>query len=486
MKVKILTEGGKSIGLGHLSRCSALYEELLHREVIVDFVVNGDVDSVNFIKEYPIINVDWLNHDYINNNISSNDYVIVDSYLATNEDYLKLKSKSRELFVIDDFGRLHYPEGTIINPSLNTESIDYSCANKHSLLLGPRYVIVRSAFVKEENRTLRDSVKKVIIMMGGTDIRNLTPALIETLASKNPSVEFNVVINKAQHSELNLGVNPKNVSYHSNLTDIEMSRLMSENDIAITAAGQSIYELMATQTPFLAIQVIDNQKNNCDAIIKHISPEIVFHYTDTDLLTKIESAFHQIEDRTVRKELVKKQRQLIDGKGSQRIVDALIYKSKNKNICIREAKLSDIENVYNLSNQDYVRRHSINKEKIAWKDHIKWFEGVISDPDVVFYIVTNKNNDFLGQVRYSLEGINATISISLSKKIQAQGLASFILEESIKKLFNEKKNIKMITAFVSVNNVASIKIFEKVNFCRKTSDADLLNYQLRREQINDN
>jgi spore coat polysaccharide biosynthesis predicted glycosyltransferase SpsG len=43
--------------------------------------------------------------------------------------------------------------------------------------------------------------------------------------------------------------------------------LMVKSDLAITAAGQTIYELLATQTPFIPIKVIENQENNVNGFI---------------------------------------------------------------------------------------------------------------------------------------------------------------------------------------------------------------------------
>ena len=48
MRVKIFTEGGKDIGLGHISRCSSLYNEIANRGIRVDFIVYGDIGKIDF------------------------------------------------------------------------------------------------------------------------------------------------------------------------------------------------------------------------------------------------------------------------------------------------------------------------------------------------------------------------------------------------------------------------------------------------------
>ena len=118
MKVHIFTEGGKKNGFGHISRCSALYEEILSRGIQVDFIVAGDVQKISFLDEIKIINDNWLDKEYLVNRISKNDYVIIDSYEAEKEIYDLISNLSRKALYIDDTGRLQYPKGIIVNPSI--------------------------------------------------------------------------------------------------------------------------------------------------------------------------------------------------------------------------------------------------------------------------------------------------------------------------------------------------------------------------------
>lgn len=47
-RVIIFTEGGDNIGFGHITRCSALYEEIESRNIEVLFVIFGkNIDEVD-------------------------------------------------------------------------------------------------------------------------------------------------------------------------------------------------------------------------------------------------------------------------------------------------------------------------------------------------------------------------------------------------------------------------------------------------------
>lgn len=152
------------------------------------------------------------------------------------------------------------------------------------------------------------------------------------------------------------------------------------------------------------------------------------------------------------------------------------------NIYVRKARSEDIEEVFNLSNQDYVRKHSINKEKIKWDDHASWFNNTMQDHDSCFYVITDSIERFLGQIRYKIEKDKATVSISLSHLITGKGLSRPLLLESIDKLLSEKKEVTGIVAYVSEKNIASKKLFEKAGFSLCENQNELLKFIYSRKE----
>ena len=134
---------------------------------------------------------------------------------------------------------------------------------------------------------------------------------------------------------------------------------------------------------------------------------------------------------------------------------------------IRKAIDNDAKNVFDLSNEEYVRKNSINKEKITWEQHVKWFRAKLSDPLYVFYIVTDKEGRFIGQVRFSIEKVSAVISISITKLFRGKGLASKIIADSCKRLYQSRDRIKKIVANINTTNLSSVKSFECAGFVYK-------------------
>ena len=485
MKIKIFTEGGKDKGLGHISRCSSLYHEFVERGISVDFVAYGDIGDIDFFNDINIINDNWLVKDYLLNSVSSHDYVIVDSYKANKEIYDIISQKSKKAVFIDDIGRIEYPKGIIVNPSLDFSHIDYSHTPNVIVLSGPEYVILRQQFRSVKSENIRNEVKKVLIMMGGTDIRGLTPLIIGNICRNMSDTEFDIVIGSIEMEHIQPQVYEiNNITFHNNINANEMMKLMVGSDLAITAAGQTIYELLATQTPFIPIQVIENQENNIKSLLKYCPEQIVLRCHDTDFLSQLNKALEIYSSLEYRKNNIWKYKGLVDGYGSKRIVDYLLKDiNKTNKIYLRKVKAKDVKEVFNLSNQDFVRRYSINKDKIEWTEHVKWFNAILKDNNTVFYVATEKNESFLGQVRYKITQNSATVSISLSEKIRGKGLSKEILSRSIKKFFEEKISVKDIIAFVSEDNIASKKIFEGLNFKRLRDEGGMMKLILKKEDF---
>ena len=51
MKVFIITEGGKNIGFGHITRCLSLYQAFEERGNKPKFIINGDNDIEYLLKD---------------------------------------------------------------------------------------------------------------------------------------------------------------------------------------------------------------------------------------------------------------------------------------------------------------------------------------------------------------------------------------------------------------------------------------------------
>lgn len=476
MRVLIFTEGGTKIGLGHIFRCSSLYDEVESRSIEVELIINGNRDEIANIENKSVDFTNWLSEEFLNGYVKENDYCIVDSYLADESLYEIISNKAKNCVFIDDNARLNYPKGIIVNPSLYPLNLYNLNKDNNNYLVGSNYIILRKPFINAKREIVNKEVKQVLITMGGTDIRNLTPVILKQLHNKYINITFNVVSCKG-FTNLSEFSNTRNINLYNNIDAEEMKNLMLQSDIAITAAGQTIYELLATQTPFIPIKVIENQKNNAVGLINMKLVNTVLDYKDSQLINKLEQEIDKLLDIKERTELYNRYFSIVDGFGSKRIINNLMQLNYvTDDLYLRKVKRDDIEEVFKLSNEDYVRKYSINKYKIEWDNHLAWFNNILKSKQNVFYVVANSKGEFLGQIRYKIKDCSAVVSISLCKLIMGKGLSSILLNHSIKLFKEEKKDVKRIIAFISTENIASNKLFIKSGFKFYQESDSMLEY----------
>jgi len=313
LRVAIVTEGFQGTGYGHLTRCLSIYQAFEERNILPLFIANCDDEGKKFIPDVNLLQLDRLaNFEELIKQLQSFDIVIIDSYLAPLEMYERIYKSVKKVVYIDDCIRLDYPPGIIVNGTIGAEKLPYKKDDKHKYLLGIEYMPLRKEFwdVEIPKREYRD-IKNVLITFGAQDIRNLTAKVLSYLLKEFPQFIYHVVVPNNYKKE----TERKNVFYYNSLSAKEVLELMLKSDIAITAAGQTTYELARIGLPTVAVGVAENQKYNIDGWIanKFINVEIWFN--DDKILEKISSDINLLSTQT------KKYVNLVDGQGPRKVVN---------------------------------------------------------------------------------------------------------------------------------------------------------------------
>ena len=191
MNVIILTEGGKDYGYGHVARCSSIFQAFVYYNIFPDFIVNGDESIKSILPEINVRNFNWLNDLSV---ISKADIVVIDSYLADLDVYNKISSKVPLVVYVDDNNRLNYPEGIVVNGTLDTSSMGYVQRENIKYLVGNDFIPLRKDFWNIPKLKINESIESILITMGGNDLRNLTPELLKLLNDNCPEVNKKIII----------------------------------------------------------------------------------------------------------------------------------------------------------------------------------------------------------------------------------------------------------------------------------------------------
>lgn len=253
-RILILTEAGKNIGFGHLSRCIALRDELVSRGALVDLVSN----TVELTLDNPyVIQGDWLAEERLFFARQGFDVVIVDSYLASCETFKTIRNVFPKTVVIDDYNRLKYPVDLIVNPNVFFEGLDYSNQSA-SCIGGEDFVILRTIFrgLVKQNELVND-LRHVLITLGGSDFRGLLPVLTNLLLKSDLDT-----IKVIAPDGMTGSFNDSRLEIVGKQDDIEMHRLINEADFVISACGQSLHELASQGSMVVGICLDIDQEPN--------------------------------------------------------------------------------------------------------------------------------------------------------------------------------------------------------------------------------
>ncbi|MDD5063438.1 MAG: UDP-2,4-diacetamido-2,4,6-trideoxy-beta-L-altropyranose hydrolase [Phycisphaerae bacterium] len=323
MKVWILTEGGKNIGFGHISRCTAIFQALQERVVKPTFIINGD-ESVR--KQFKgSISFDWLNDtEKLFSYIENADIVFVDSYLADYDLYEKISNIARMGVYFDDTVRIKYPTGFVLNGTISAEQMPYPKRNSVTYLLGTRYTPLRREFWDVPGKTIRDILETVMITFGGTDVCNLTPKVLKLLVDAYPQLNKKVVIGKGfQNASEIESIKDHNTELIYYPDAAEMKKVMLESDIAISSGGQTLYELARVGVPAIGICVADNQLQNIKGWQEVGFLKYICWYNNKDMKERLASSLKKLVYADIRVKMSQAGKTLVDGQGPSRIVSAL-------------------------------------------------------------------------------------------------------------------------------------------------------------------
>jgi len=469
LNVFIVTEGGLDIGFGHVTRCVSLYQAFSEKGILPQLIVNGDNSVKDPLrgKRHRIFN--WIEEkEKLFDTIKNSGIVIVDSYLANVGFYEKVSALTKIPVYIDDNKRLDYPEGTVINASVYAEELDYAKRKASTYLLGTGYIPLRKEFLGVLEKRTNENIKDIMITFGGTDLKNITPRVLIWLIEHYPLLVKNVIIGKGFRNMDDIKAiadNNTNLIYYPDA--IEMRKLMLASDVAISAGGQTLYELAKIGVPTIAVAVADNQIENTLKWAKSGFVEYAGTWNDSHLMDNMERHLISLRDMDSRKKRYEIARKMVDGLGATRIVSHCIKKYFEKSIVLRDADSGDINDVYRLSNDENVRRNSFNSKRIKVKEHKDWFAGILNDPYRIL-LIASLENDFLGQVRFDIDKKQAVISVSVVNRYRQSGAGKVMLRKALNRLATNHPDLTFVKAFVKEENTVSRKFFESLDF-RHTS-----------------
>ena len=344
--VLIRADANHGIGSGHMMRCSAVAKEVARLGGTAHFVVSNG-ESADFARGMGLatriepgdIRVfcrdDGLRLASLADELDAQ-AILVDSYAVTNGFFAGLcaarRSGVRVVYIDDLFtfgdGYSSIPQqravDVVVNYSFSASAAVYRKVYGDACvvcLVGPFFAPIRGQFERRLGaRSPR--VENILITTGSTNKNRLLERLVDICLHAAPQAELSVVVGKMASYE---GVLTANVSVLHNVSD--MAALMGNADLALSAAGSTLYELAVVGVPTVAIAMTENQSLNA-AGFEELDLGPVFRYEEGCFFGEcgdLTSTVSRLSaDRDARCSMSERASSIVDGRGAERLAQALL------------------------------------------------------------------------------------------------------------------------------------------------------------------
>jgi len=328
------------VGFGHLSRSRVLAKELLNKGYRT-ILIGPNRELMN--DEDHSIFTEWITREEWKSAQSEAEFhigtaqhyeakhIIIDDYRSDYEHQYLLRSAGLTILQQYDASKTQkFAAQFVINASPYEKESFYTnslALHKIKMLLGPKYAILRPAFLDIDLNTV-EKKNRVLVTFGGGDDRgamlytldelkgNLPQdwSLVLMIGEHNPNIEhIKRWINEHPSEKIELKINPSNVP-----------QLISGCTLAILAGGTTISEAAFLGVPSILIPIAENQYKQCEGwhalgAMHYLSP-----YNKLSEGSLRETLINLINDRDQIRKMREACTQSVDGLGTKRIIRSLL------------------------------------------------------------------------------------------------------------------------------------------------------------------
>ena len=341
------TDGNSHIATGHLVRCLSIADACFSLGMKVCFLVSDQeskalLQSFDPACRFPVRILETAVYDDLEKELpevlgmlneagQAEQIFFLDSYYVT-EHYLSAVRTTAKVAYLDDLQLFDYPVDLLINYDVIPESrsATYQAAyqNAARTLLGASYTPLRAQFTNLQPYC-RDRVSNILVTTGGSDPYHFCLRLIAAFRENSflHLCQLHVVVGRLNEDKDKLYKLADELPFlqlHENVSD--MASLMASCDLAVSAAGTTLYELCAAGVPSMSFCLADNQLTAAKAFDEAGAIPCagdIRRSCDEVLGNVMNFVTYMSENSKKRKAALETMRQLVDGKGAMRIAKAL-------------------------------------------------------------------------------------------------------------------------------------------------------------------
>lgn len=330
-------DANEQVALGHLMRCLTIAKACRKKGETCEFWLAEDKETERLRAEgfpYRILGSDWSSLEselpllkQILQQEEKPDWIVVDSYQATPQ-YLSSLNRETAVLYIDDMRQENYEVSALLQ-YIPCGGGRTGKAGTVMCLEGLQYTPLREEFCRSAEQKERE--KSILITTGGTDPYNVAGRLVKCCSTREEFKEyaFHVILGSMNCNEpmlRRMAEENSQIRLHKNISN--MSEYMRRCEMAVSAGGTTLLELCACGIPTVCFSFAENQKEFAKELGKMGAVRYAGDARENPEMEQ--ELYRQLlffrKDENERRSCEKRMKQLVDGKGAERIAGFLCEK----------------------------------------------------------------------------------------------------------------------------------------------------------------
>jgi UDP-2,4-diacetamido-2,4,6-trideoxy-beta-L-altropyranose hydrolase len=338
----VRADAGPTTGAGHVMRCLALMQAWRARGGKVWFATAACPDRlVNRVQAEALARVERITSQQAG--LSDADetaaiaerlgaqWIVVDGYDFQAGYVRRMQARGARVLLLDDLGQRSTTGAAILlNQNLHAAAALYETENPSTQrLIGLDYFLLRSEFWPWRGwvRALSAQARSIGIALGAADPTDQTRRLIRALDSESfAGINFEVVVGAAnlRRDEICAEASSAKGQFRVHVDIVDMASFLASIDMLISSAGVTAWEAAFLSTPMLLATVGPQERMLAQSLAAAnacICLGPLESVTDAAIASRVIAL---AKDHSARAALASGCAGLIDGRGPERVIDAML------------------------------------------------------------------------------------------------------------------------------------------------------------------
>ena len=307
MKFFFKAEANTKIGGGHLHRCISIAKEVITKGHEVAFIfADSTVQSKDKIRalNWPIFQINKsqeLSVEPYLEFIPKGSFILFDTdnpefYSGTLINELRSHNITTACYTITD----QFPIDTdiLVNTNVVSKTHTYHTPNYTQQIIGSEYLIFNEQFRKEKIfPSVPSNQCSALVFLGNADFNQITTKVLTALTIGEPSFDHvNILIGglnpNAEAIKKQAATLPFAYTIHHNISDLKP--LYQITDVAITAAGMTMWEMALYKIPQLVIASSPREATYTNYLNQHHYIKYLGEFSEESTLLDLNSKLRSV------------------------------------------------------------------------------------------------------------------------------------------------------------------------------------------------